>query len=145
MRQRLAVLPLLTLLLVISGCKDPYGASAKAGADVAAGVTQGLNTVQQLQVQGVITAQEALNVAGYLEFANKADEAFLSCAKTAHTNGDKPGTYTACAQVFNTTLNNSQQLALIHVGNTNASQTITTIVNGITTGVTALETALGGA
>lgn len=146
MTRRLVVTAVLLLAaLGVNGCKDPYGASAKVGADVAASVTSGLSTVQQLQAQGVITSQEALNVAGYLEFVNKADEAFLSCVKVAHAAGNKPGTYTSCAQGFNTTLNNPQQLALIHVSNPTASQTVTTIVNGITTGVTALETALGGA
>lgn len=132
------------LAITLAACSDPYGASAKAGADIATGIASGLQTVQQLQASGAITAAEALNVAGYLEFANQGDEAFLTCVQTAHTSGSKSGTFTACATAFNSTLNNPTQLALVHVGNTNASQTISTIVNGITTGVTLVITALGG-
>jgi hypothetical protein len=144
-RRLLAVALLIPLALLISGCKDPYGASVKAGADVADGVAQGLKTVLSLQQQGTITSAEAISAAGYFEFANKADEAYLSCVSTAHANGNKPGTYTACIQSFNTTLNNPQQLVLIHVKDASASQTITTIVNGLATGLTSLQTALGGA
>lgn len=138
------LLPFVALLLLV-GCKDPYGASAKAGADIGTGIAQGMNTVSQLQQQGTISAAEALNVLGYLEFANKGDEAFISCVQTAHTAGNKAGTYTACAQAFNTTLNNPTELALIKVSNSAASANISTIVNTITTAVAAVETALGGA
>lgn len=139
--KRLLLIP----LLLVIGCKDPYGASAKAGADIATGIAQGMSTVNALVQQNTITVTEAVGVLGYLEFANKADEAFLTCAQTAHTNGNKAGTYTACIQTFNSTINTPAQLTLIHVANASASQTVSTIVNGITTAVSAIAAGLGGA
>jgi hypothetical protein len=135
-------LPLLAVCLV--GCKDPYGACAKAGADIAQSVSSGFQTVTQLQQTNLISSQEALNVDGYLEFVNKADEAFLSCAQTAHTAGNVAGSFTACATTFNTTLNNPTELALLHVSNTTASQDVSVIANGVTTAVSAVIAALGG-
>lgn|SRR5690348_2070220 len=143
--KKLAVLAALGFCIAIAGCKDPYGGCAKAGADIAQGVSTGLATVASLQQQGEITSAEALNVAGYLEFVNKGDEAFLSCVQTAHINGNKPGTYTACTATFNTTLNTPAELALVKVGNATASATINTIVTGFSTAVTLIQTQLGGA
>jgi hypothetical protein len=135
----------LLVVLLLAGCKDPYGASAKAGADIANGIAAAFSTVAQLQQQNTITAAEALNVAGYLKFSNDADKAFLSCVQAAHTNGNKAGTFTACAQTFNMALNTPTETALIHVGNAQAQGTITAIVNGLTAGVSAVVTGLGGA
>lgn len=135
----------LAIAFALVGCKDNYGACAKAGADIAQGVASGLSTVQQLQAQGEISAAEALNVAGYLEFVNKGDEAFLTCIQTAHMGGNKPGTYTACVTAFNTTLNTPAELALIKINNATASATINTIVTGFTTGLALVETNLKGA
>ena len=140
-RKLLLILP----LLLLAGCKDPYGASAKAAADIATGINTGMTTIGSLQQQGVITKAEALNVLGYMEYANKGDEAFTSCIQTAHTSGSKAGSFTACAQTFNAALNNPAELALIHVSNSQASGTISTIVNGVTTAVAAIITGLGGA
>lgn len=128
-----------------AGCKDPYGACVKASADIGAGIGTGMHTVDQLRLQGAISVAEESNVLGYLEFANLANKDFEICVSTAHTSGNKPGTYTFCAQAFNTTLNNPTQLALIRVGNNAASQQISTIVNGVTAAVAAVTTALGGA
>ena len=134
-----------TLTLTLAACSDPYGACVKADADIASGISAGLKTVAQLQQQGTISTLEALNVAGYLEYANQADEAFGKCAQTAHTAGSKAGAFTACANIFNATLNNPTELALIHVSNSSASQTINTIITGLTTGVSGVIAALGGA
>ncbi len=142
--KRLLAVALLSIALI--GCSDPYGSSVKAGADIANGIATGMQTVGALQRQGTITAPQALNVLGYLEFANKGDEAFLTCAQTAHTNGNKAGTYTACAQAFNSTLNTPAELALVKLnGNAAAAQTVNTIVNGITSAAQAIITGLGGA
>lgn len=129
----------------LTGCKDPYGACAKAGADIASAISVGMNTVQGLASQHIITATEAENVLGYLEYANKGDEAFLSCIASAHATPSKSGAFTTCANVFNLTLNNPQQLALIRVSDTSASQTVSTIVQGLTTAVTAIVAGLKGA
>jgi len=139
------ILAVAFLAIALVGCKDPYGASAKAAADIGTGIAAGMSTLSGLEQQGLITPAETLNVAGYLEYANKGDEAFITCIDTAHTSGSKPGTFTACAQAFNTTLNNPTQLALIHVSNAKASQTVTVIVNGITTAVSSIIAGLGGA
>ena len=139
MRKLLLLVPLLLLI----GCKDPYGACVKADADIAQAVNAGLATVTQLNQQGLITNTEALNVAGYFEFVNQGDEAFGTCAQAAH-KAPGAGVYTACVTTFNTTLNNPAKLALIHVNNPNASATINAIVAGFNTAVTALSTALGG-
>lgn len=136
---------LLPAVLLLISCRDPYGSSAKAGADIANGIAQAFSTIDQLRVQGTITPAEELNVANYLKFANDGDKAYLSCVSTAHVNGNKAGTYTACATSFNTALNNPTELALIKVSNTSASQTIGVIVNGLTAGVNAIVTGLGGA
>lgn len=134
-----------TLAFALAACSDPYGACVKADADIASGISAGLKTVTQLQQSGTISAAEALNVAGYLEYANQADEAFGKCAQAAHTSGSKAGAFTGCANIFNATLNNPAQLALIHVHDPGASQTISTIITGVTTGVTGVIAALGGA
>ena len=140
---------LLTLLVVsvllCAGCTDPYGSCAKAGADIASGISQGFNTIVQLQQQGLITQAEEADVAGYLKFANDGDKAFLSCVTAAHTNGNKVGTYTACANTFNLALNTPAELALLHVNNATASTTISTIVNGLTAASKAITAGLGGA
>ena len=65
-----------------------------------------MKTVDSLRQQGLVSPAEESNVLDYLEFANKADEAFKSCADTAHTAGSKAGSFTACATTFNTSLNN---------------------------------------
>lgn len=135
----------LGVLSLLAGCKDPYGASSKAAADIAAGITTAMQTTQGLQQQKVISNQEALNVLGYFEFANGADEAFESCIGAAHAGGNQPGTYTACALTFNTALNTPSKLALIKVMSGTASQAITTAVNGLAAATTAIVNALGGA
>jgi len=145
MIRKLSVVLTLAALISLGGCKDPYGAAVKAAADIGTGIAQGMKTVDSIRQQGLITPAEESNVLDYLEFANKADEAFQSCVDTAHTSGSKAGSFTACATAFNTSLNNPTELALLHVANTTASQNITTIINGITTGVNAIIAGLGGA
>ena len=137
--------PALAVLILLCGCKDPYGASIKAAADIGTGIAQGMKTVDSLRQQGLISAAEESNVLDYMEFANKADEAFQSCADTAHTAGSKAGSFTACATGFNSALNNPTELALLHVGNAQASQNISVIVTGVTTAVNAIVAGLGGA
>ena len=139
------LLLLFTVAIVFIGCKDVYGACAKASDDIADTITQADKTILQLQQMGELTQAEALNVAGYFEFVNKANEGFQSCIATAHSGGNKPGTYTACAGIFNTTLNNPQETALIHVSDAKASATITGIVDTVQTAVTAIQSQLGGA
>lgn len=134
----------LVLAIFCLGCSDPYGACVKAGADIAAGVGSGLNTVAQLQQQSTITAAEAVNVAGYLKFANDADKVFLTCSQAAHVNATA-GAFTVCATAFATQLNSPQETALIHVGNATAQNTVNTVINGLVTGINTLKTALGGA
>ena len=135
---------LCALVLSLAGCSDPYGACVKAGADIATGISGGARTVVQLEASGLITQSEELNVLGYMKFANDADGAFLTCVSSANTAGSKAGTFTACAQAFNTSLANPTELALIHVSNPNAQTQITTISQTIATGVATLITALGG-
>jgi hypothetical protein len=142
--RKLKVLFLLPLIF-LCGCSDPYGASVKAGATIAASITQGMNTVAQLETQGLMTPTEAGNVLGYLEFANKQDEAFINCATAAHTAGGVKGSYTACTTGFAATLSNPQELALIHVVNPTAQTNVETIANAISAGVAAINAALGGA
>jgi hypothetical protein len=135
---------LLVGVLLLIGCKDPYGACVKASADIGTGIAQGMKTVDSLRVQGLISAQEESTVLDYFEFANGADKAFLTCAQTAHTSGSKAGSFTTCANTFNSSLNNPQELSLLHVSNPQASQNVNLIVNGVTTAVTAIVSALGG-
>jgi hypothetical protein len=145
MKIRIASVLLLLCCVLTLGCKDPYGACVKAGADIGAGIGQGMHAVDQIRQQGLISSAEESNVIGYLEFANKGNEAFTSCASTAHTLGNRAGSFTACANAFSMSLNNPAELALIKISNPAASQQISTIINGVTTGVSAVVTALGGA
>lgn len=138
-------IPVLFLCLFLIACKDPYGACVKASADIGTGIAQGMKTVDSLRVQGLISVAEESNVLDYLEFANTADRAFLTCAQTAHTAGSKVGSFTACVTGFNSALNNQQELALLHISNTQGSQNVNIIVSGITTGIAAVAAALGGA
>lgn len=131
--------------LGLSSCKDPYGSSAKAGADIAQSITGAFNTISQLEQQGLITPHEAVNAAGYFEYANKADEAFLTCVAAAHTAGGIAGSFTSCATAFNTSLNNPTELALLHISNTKASGNISVIVNGLTAAAQLIITQLKGA
>lgn len=143
--KRISVVMLLcACLCVLAGCSDPYGACVKASADIAGGIGQGMNTVAQLQQNGAISSSEALSAINYLEFANQADEAFLSCAQTAHASPSKAGAFTACATTFNAALNNPNELALVKISNPNASATVNTVVEGVTAGVSTLAAALGG-
>lgn len=144
MKRYLALVPLAVFLIAApGGCKDPYGASVKAGADIATGIGDAMKTVDTLRVSGLISVQEESNVLGYFKFANVADEAFLTCAKNVHTTPGV-GSYTACAQTFTTTLANPQQLALIHVNNPDAAAQISTAVNSVTSGINLVVAALGG-
>jgi len=142
MSKRLAVV--LGLALALGGCADPYGACEKGAADIATGISGGMKDVDALRVAGLISVQEETDVLGFLKYANDADAAFGKCAQSAHTAGTKTGAFTACAQVFATTLNDPQQLALIRVTNAKSQAKIQEIVNSVTTGITALLTALAG-
>ena len=141
MKKLMAVLP---LVLLLAGCKDNYGACEKAALDIGTGITAGMKTVDSLRVAGAISVSEETNILNYLEFANKADGAFATCAQASHTAGSKAGAYTSCATLFQTTLANPQALALIRVGNPTAQGEVQLIVAGVNTGVTAILTALGG-
>lgn len=143
-KRRLQVLLLTPLLLLTSGCKDPYGACEKAAADIGTGIAGGMKTVDSLRVSGAISPQEESQVLGYLKFANDANGAFGVCAQQAHTAGSKAGAYTACAKSFQDVLANQQELALIKVTNPQAQQEVTTIVNAVNTGITSILTVLGG-
>ena len=145
MFKRIFTVGALFACLLLIGCKDPYGASAKAGADITSGIAQGMNTVAGLETQGQISGAEAANILGYLEFANKQDEAFLTCVAAAHAAGGVKGSYTACVTAFAATINSPSELALIHVNNPDAQANVEAVVNGITSAVAAINAALGGA
>ena len=144
--KKLAVISCLALTIVLAGCKDPYGACAKASDAIAKSITAGQKTVLSLQQAGTISAQEGLNIENYLEFANIADEGFATCIGIAHQNGNKPGTYTACAQALNAQLNTPANLALVKVSSSKqGEEDVTVIVNGLDTAVQAIITGLKGA
>src|ERR1700756_2139183 len=117
---RKLILPAVLLSLLLSACKDNYGACEKAALDIANGVTAGMKTMDGLRVAGLITPTEESNVLGYLKFANDANAAFAVCAQTVHSSGSKSGSFTACAQTFSAALNNPTALALIKVSNPQA-------------------------
>ena len=142
--KKVLAITLFGLALFVGGCKDPYGACEKAAADIGNGIAAGMKTVDALRVSGQISTQEETTVLGYMKFANDANGAFGSCAQAAHLAGNKAGSFTACATAFSQTLNNPQELALIHVNNPQAQAEITTVANGVTAGVSAVLAALGG-
>jgi len=135
---------LLVPILLLVACNDPYGACEKGALDIGNGIAAGMTTVDQLRTQGLISVQEETSILGYMKFANDANGAFATCAQQAHTAGSKAGAYTACAQTFSTTLANPSELVLIKVSNPTAQQNVQVIINGITTGITGVITALGG-
>lgn len=138
------LVPILALVFITAGCKDPYGACEKASLDIGNGITSAMKTVDSLRVSGEVNPQEETNILNWLKFANDGNGAFSLCAQSAHTAGGKSGAFTACAQVFSQTLTNPQELALIHVGNPQTQLEVQTLVNGISGGVAAVITALGG-
>jgi hypothetical protein len=137
-----SVLIVLSILLI--GCSNPYQACEKASLDIANGIAAGMKSVDSLRVAGAISTQEETNILGYLKFANDGNGAFASCAKSVHMTGYKTGAYTACAQQFQQALNNPRELALIHVSNQNSQQSVQLIITSVSTGVTAIITALAG-
>ena len=145
MIRNIALAVALLALIPLAGCKDPYGACAKADADIAGSISTGFVTVTQLQQQGLLSPQEALNVASYLEFANRGAEAFGTCINAAHAAGSKSGAYTACATAFSTKLTAPSELALIKVNNPKTQQEVSGLANAVSAGIAALTTGLGGA
>lgn len=143
----LAISLFLSSLLFVTGftgCKDPYGACVRTDADIAKAVSSGFVEVTQLQQQGLITTAEAINVAGFFKIINDSDKTFGTCISAAHTS-KAAGAFTACAAAVNTTLNTPAELALAHVNDSNASATISAIIQSIIAGVNTLNVALGGA
>jgi len=139
--KRFAVL--LLTVVVLAGCKDPYGACEKAALNIGNGIAAGMNTANDLRVAGKISLQEETNILGFLKFANDANGVFGACAQQVHASGAKTG-YTTCALTFQQTLSNPTELALIHVSNPDSQQNVMVIVNAINTGVSTVLTALGG-
>ena len=141
MKRIALVLPLLLLM----GCTDNYKACSQVGQTIATTVTSADNTVLTLAKSGSISAQDAVSLLGFFEFVNQSDESFLTCAKTAHTNGNVSGSYTACASAFIGQINTPSELALIHVSNANSQAQVQAILTGIESGITLLQSNLGGA
>jgi hypothetical protein len=139
------VFPAIFLCLFLIGCKDPYGACVKASADIGTGIAQGMKTVDTMRVNGQITSAEESNVLDYLEYANGADRAFLTCSQAVHTSGAKAGSFTACASTFSVSLAAPDKLALLHVSNPNSEQNIMLTIQAVSTAVNAIVSALGGA
>lgn len=142
MKKLLLILP---LALLLGGCKSPYDACVKGGNAIAQSIKAAMPTIDTARAQGLMSAQEESNVEDFLEYANKADGAFLTCAKTAKANGNQPGTYTACASAFSTALASPAELTLITVTNPQTQQTINGIVDAIKGGIATVAASLGGA
>jgi hypothetical protein len=140
--KRLILIPLLGLLMC-TGCTDNYGAALKAHNDISTGIASSMNTVDNFRKDGVVTPQEESNILDYLEAANKANEVFLSCSVTVH-GSNTAGGYTACGEAFITTLSSPQEQALLHVANPAGLTAVTTIAQGIITGVNSVIVAFGG-
>jgi len=134
----------ISIVLALVGC-DAYKASSKAGQVVATTVTNGFQTILTMQKDGQISTSEALNLAGYLEFANLQDENFLTCSKIAHTNGNVSGSYTACATTFLTNMSQPSELSLIHVSNAASQAKVQTIVSAISSAISIYQSSIGGA
>jgi hypothetical protein len=139
-------LSLLTIVLAVGlvACSDPYGLSVKAGADVAVSISQGMQTVDQLRVQTLITPQEESRVLDYLEFANLTNSAYLTCVQNAHTAGTKTGAFTQCAQVFVNAISAPDKLALVRIVNPSAQQTVIGIANTAINTIKSVVALLGG-
>jgi hypothetical protein len=122
------------------GCKDPYGASAKVGADIGTGIAEGMKTVAAMTSISVQDRSRALDI---LEFVNLGDKGFIACVDSAHSTGGS-GTFTSCANGFNTYLNNPAALSLVGISDTNASQQVSGVIKTVTAAVGSLIAALGG-
>ena len=136
----------ITLALSMAGyaCNDPYGVAAKLAQDVAVSVNQADVTVDQLRVQGTITADEERSILGYLNSINTLDGVYIGCVQQAHANTGTVGGFTACAQSLASGVGNPATLTAIHVSNPASQQKVTAIVQAVITLVTATVTALGG-
>ena len=108
-KKRMKKVLAVAILFVLGGCQDGYTICAKAGSNFT-GVNSGMTAIDQTRQNGLISPAEETQVLGYFKFVNDADAAFLSCASAAHTAGSKAGSFTACATIFTTTLNNPSGL-----------------------------------
>jgi hypothetical protein len=135
---------LLPLLLLLTGCNDPYGVAAKLAQDVAVSVNQADITIDQFRVAGSISVDEERTILGYLASLNTIDGTYISCVQAAHASATKVGGFTACASSLAAAMGNPATLAAIHVSNPESQAKVTAVVQGITTLVETTITALGG-
>lgn len=132
------------LCFSLSACNDAYGTAAKGSADVAASIGQAENDVDQLRINGVISASEEKSILGYLNFANTLNGQFQSCAKAVHSanRGAAPQAYMGCVGTFSSGLASPSELAAIHVSSVQGQQRVTLIVQSIQAAVSGVNTAL---
>lgn len=135
---------LIFAVLSLCGCNNPYRATLKVCDGIATGVTQGNNTADELRMAQLITPAEEVNVLGYLKFVGDANGAFAKCATAVNSKQGANTTFTSCAATFQTTLQNPQEEALVHVTNPNAQQKIDLIADAFTSAASTLIAALGG-
>lgn len=138
--KRIALALALTLCI---GCKDPYGVAAKLAQDVAVSVNQSNIVIDDLRVQGTISADEERNILGYLSSLNTFDGQYISCVQVAHGQS-LAGGFTKCAESLSSSIGDPATLTALHVSNPASQQKVTLVAQGIVTLVTTTITALGG-
>ena len=123
---------------------DAYTYCVKAASTTAIAINKAMPLIDQTRQNGLISTQEETAILGYFKFANDADSAFLTCVQAAHSGGGVAGAFTACANTFTASLNNPQELALIHVSNSAGQANVNAIVQGVVAAVNLIVTNLGG-
>lgn len=140
--KRFAITVLFVLLML--GCKDPYGTAAKLYQDVSVTIGQASTTVDQFRKDGTVSVNEERVIEGYLLSLNNIDATYGACVKAAHGNASLVGGFTSCANTLNASMSNPAMLAALHITNQKAQATLTSTMQGITTLVTTAITALAG-
>ena len=143
--RRLVLVPVLVLaLFAVTACNNPYGIAAKLAQDIAVSVNQADVTVDQIRVQGAISANEERAILGYLSSINTLDGQYIGCVQQAHANTGTIGGFTACVQTLAKGIGDLATLAAIHVTNPASQAKVTAVVQAVVTLVTATVTALNG-
>lgn len=147
-RRRLLVVPLLALVLVISGCpKDPYTASMAGSDDVANVVGDAIMVIGQLQTDKLVSPNEVQALATRLNTVVTLNQQFRADVRQIHNTTPSAGksAYINAAQVFVTNVNNTQFLQTVGVRDPVAQAKVQTVLLAIQTALNGIQTAINNA
>lgn len=137
---------LLPLVLFLAGCpKDAYRASAQAADGVAQSVHSGIAVVQQLNADGVLGDEEAVNIAVVLIDINEANAMFIEAAKTIHKAGGGKAEYLVAARSVSVAVAGLNEAGVLHIKNAEAKARVQAVIVSIQASVDILIAAIEGA